>query len=123
MHKARKFSAVSGTTTLQAANTYSGNTNVVGGTLTLSGAGSALSTTGVNLFPGTTLTLDNNGNGSTTSVNLADNGTTSFGRIKSEADLTLNGQIGEGAIEGKIGGGGCELRLIGQNGDINILRR
>ena len=32
---------------------------------------------------------------------------TTFGRIKSEADLTLNGQIGDGVIEGKIGGGGA----------------
>jgi DUF4097 and DUF4098 domain-containing protein YvlB len=48
---------------------------------------------------------------------------TTFGKIRSEADLTLNGQIGEGAIEGKIAGGGCELRLIGQNSNIDILKR
>jgi DUF4097 and DUF4098 domain-containing protein YvlB len=48
---------------------------------------------------------------------------TTFGKIHSEAELTVNGQIGEGVIEGKIAGGGCELRLIGQNGNIEIVKR
>jgi hypothetical protein len=50
-------------------------------------------------------------------------GKTSFGRIHSEHDLTLNGAIGTDQINGKIGGGGCELRLTNQNGDIDILKR
>jgi hypothetical protein len=50
-------------------------------------------------------------------------GKTSFGRIHSEHDLTLNGAIGTDEINGKIGGGGCELRLINQNGDIDLLKR
>jgi hypothetical protein len=48
---------------------------------------------------------------------------TTFGKIHSEADLTVNGQIGEGAVDGKIAGGGCELRLTGQNSNIDILKR
>jgi hypothetical protein len=48
---------------------------------------------------------------------------TTFGKIRSEADLTLNGQIGESVVEGRIAGGGCELRLTGQNGNIEILKR
>jgi hypothetical protein len=48
---------------------------------------------------------------------------TTFGKIRSQADLTLNGQIGEGVVDGKISGGGCELRLTGQNSNIDILRR
>jgi hypothetical protein len=50
-------------------------------------------------------------------------GKTSFGRIHSEHDLTLNGAIGAEEINGSIGGGGCELRLTNQNGDIDILKR
>src|SRR5215831_4044243 len=48
---------------------------------------------------------------------------TTFGKIMSDVDLTLNGQIGEGVFEGKIAGGGCELRLNGQNGNIEIRKR
>ena len=48
---------------------------------------------------------------------------TTFGKIRSQADLTLNGQIGEGVIDGKIAGGGCEMRLTGQNSNIDILKR
>ena len=48
---------------------------------------------------------------------------TTFGKIRSQADLVLNGQIGEGVADGKIAGGGCELRLTDQNGNIDILKR
>jgi len=51
------------------------------------------------------------------------NAHTTFGKIKSQAELTVNGQIGEGMVEGKIAGGGCELRLTGQNSNIDILKR
>ena len=48
---------------------------------------------------------------------------TSFGRIHSEHELTVNGALGGDQITGKIGGGGCELRLTNQNGNIDILKR
>lgn len=48
---------------------------------------------------------------------------TTFGKIKSQADMTVNGQIGEGVVDGKISGGGCELRLTGQNSNIDIFKR
>ncbi|HTS65497.1 MAG TPA: hypothetical protein VMH28_25925 [Candidatus Acidoferrales bacterium] len=48
---------------------------------------------------------------------------TSFGRIHSEHDLTVNGAIGGDQLSGKMGGGGCELRLTNQNGNIDILKR
>lgn len=51
------------------------------------------------------------------------NAHTTFGKIKSQADLTVNGPIGEGVVEGKIAGGGCELRLTGQNSNIDIFKR
>jgi hypothetical protein len=48
---------------------------------------------------------------------------TSFGRIHSEPELTLNGAIGNDAVNGKIAGGGCEMRLTGQNSNIDIVKR
>jgi hypothetical protein len=48
---------------------------------------------------------------------------TSFGRIHSQHDLTVNGQIGNDELSGRIGGGGCDLRLTNQNGNIDILKR
>ena len=47
---------------------------------------------------------------------------TSFGRIHSEADMTISGDVGGDALTGKISGGGCELRLTDQNGGIDILK-
>jgi hypothetical protein len=47
---------------------------------------------------------------------------TSFGRVRSEPELTVSGEMSPEAISGKIGGGGCDLRLMGQNGSIDILR-
>jgi len=49
---------------------------------------------------------------------------TTFGRIQSSAtnQITVSGEIEPGSLVGKIGGGGCELRLNDQNGNIEILR-
>jgi DUF4097 and DUF4098 domain-containing protein YvlB len=47
---------------------------------------------------------------------------TSFGHISSEAPMTVSGQVGDQSISGKIGGGGCSLRLIDQSGNIDILK-
>jgi hypothetical protein len=47
---------------------------------------------------------------------------TSFGQIHSEADMTISGNVGGDALNGKISGGGCELRLTDQNGSIDILK-
>jgi hypothetical protein len=47
---------------------------------------------------------------------------TSFGRIQSEADMTVSGDIGGNVLNGKISGGGCDLKLTDQNGSINILK-
>lgn len=43
---------------------------------------------------------------------------TSFGRIHSDADMTVLGNIGGDELRGKITGGGCEMRLTNQNGNI-----
>jgi hypothetical protein len=48
---------------------------------------------------------------------------TSFGRINSEPEVTVSGPLSPDALTGKIAGGGCELRLMDQNGSIDILRR
>lgn len=55
------------------------------------------------------------------------NARTSFGRIRSDFQLTLSSgtELGGGgvqsvAITSKLGAGGCELRLINQNGNIEI---
>ena len=47
---------------------------------------------------------------------------TSFGRVHSEPEMTVSGEISNETLNGKIGGGGCELRLTDQNGDIEILK-
>ncbi len=47
---------------------------------------------------------------------------TSFGRIHSAVPITATGAIGEGALSGTIGSGGCVLQLTNANGDIRILR-
>lgn len=48
---------------------------------------------------------------------------TSFGRVKSDFGITMSGTMGEDTVTGKIGAGGCELRLTGSNGSIEILKR
>ena len=47
---------------------------------------------------------------------------TSFGRIHSTADMLVTGDVGGDQLSGKIAGGGCELRLMDQNGSIDILK-
>lgn len=49
---------------------------------------------------------------------------TTFGRIQTSAtsQVTVSGNIDPGSLVGKIGGGGCDLRLNDQNGNIEILR-
>ena len=47
---------------------------------------------------------------------------TSFGRIHSDFEMTVSGEMSHSALTGKIGGGGCDLRLMGQNGSIDILK-
>ena len=46
---------------------------------------------------------------------------TSFGRITSQPPMTVSGQIDGDSLTGKIGNGGCELKLIDQNGNIDIV--
>jgi len=48
---------------------------------------------------------------------------TSFGRIHSQHEIQVSGDLSPQSIAGKIGGGGCEMRLSGQNGDIEILKK
>lgn len=48
---------------------------------------------------------------------------TSFGSIHSEHEMTITGDVGRDAVSGKIAGGGCELRLMDQNGNIDILKQ
>jgi hypothetical protein len=57
-----------------------------------------------------------------TGVGYTVTGKTSFGRIHSEHDMTVNGAIGADSVNGKISGGGCDMRLTNQNGNIDIVR-
>ena len=50
-------------------------------------------------------------------------GKTSFGRINSEPEMAISGAIAPDSISGKIAGGGCDLRLVDQNGNIDIIKR
>src|SRR5262249_2043259 len=59
LFKTGAASAAAGTIVLANANTYSGSTTINSGGITFSGAGSALSTTGVTINQGGSLTLDN----------------------------------------------------------------
>ena len=47
---------------------------------------------------------------------------TSFGKINSELPLTVTGIVSNDSMSGRIGGGDCELRLTGSNGNIDILK-
>ncbi|HEX8984058.1 MAG TPA: hypothetical protein VF767_01450, partial [Bryobacteraceae bacterium] len=47
---------------------------------------------------------------------------TSFGRIHSDLEVAASGTMGADTLAGRIGGGGCELRLTNQNGGIEILK-
>jgi hypothetical protein len=46
---------------------------------------------------------------------------TSFGNISSQPALAVNGQMSRDAVTGKIAGGGCQMKLIDQNGSIDIV--
>lgn len=50
---------------------------------------------------------------------------TTFGRIHTDpgVQVTVSGDIGQNRLTGKIGAGGCDLRLLGQNSNIDILSR
>jgi hypothetical protein len=37
--------------------------------------------------------------------------------------MTVSGAIAGDSINGKINGGGCEMRLTNQNGNIDIVKR
>jgi DUF4097 and DUF4098 domain-containing protein YvlB len=50
------------------------------------------------------------------------NAQTSFGHIRTDFEIAATGEIGRDSLAGKIGGGGCELHLIDQNGSIEILK-
>jgi len=50
------------------------------------------------------------------------NARTSFGHIHSDQEMTVGGELSKDAVTGRIGGGGCELRLVGQNSNIDILK-
>jgi DUF4097 and DUF4098 domain-containing protein YvlB len=45
---------------------------------------------------------------------------TSFGRISTGPPITITGQVGNESLSGKIAGGGCQLKLVDQSGDIDI---
>jgi len=49
---------------------------------------------------------------------------TTFGHIHTAPAVvtTVSGDVGGSGLTGKINGGGCDLKLIGQNGNIDILR-
>jgi hypothetical protein len=50
---------------------------------------------------------------------------TTFGRIHTDAtnQITIGGDISPDVLNGRIGAGGCDLRLTGQNSNIDILTR
>jgi DUF4097 and DUF4098 domain-containing protein YvlB len=48
---------------------------------------------------------------------------TSFGSIHSEHEMTIIGDVSPDAVSGQIAGGGCELRLMDQNGNIDISKQ
>lgn len=48
---------------------------------------------------------------------------TSFGGIKTDFPVTVAGQTNSESIQGKIGSGGCELKITDSNGRIDILKR
>ena len=49
---------------------------------------------------------------------------TTFGNVHTDPaiQVTAAGDMDQGGFTGKIAGGGCDLRLMNQNGDIDILR-
>lgn len=47
---------------------------------------------------------------------------TSFGKISSEPEIAASGALNGDTLNGKIAGGGCELRLNNSNGSIDIMK-
>jgi hypothetical protein len=47
---------------------------------------------------------------------------TSFGRIHSDYELSVSGDVSRDSLAGKIGGGGCEVKLVNQNNNIDIVK-
>lgn len=56
-------------------------------------------------------------------VNYDVTATTSFGMINLDFPVTTSGAISQDALHGRIGNGGCELRITDTNGRIDILKR
>ncbi|MET0263806.1 MAG: autotransporter-associated beta strand repeat-containing protein, partial [Rariglobus sp.] len=86
-----------GTTTLTAANTYTGATTITQGTLALSGGDNRLATTGTLIFNGASGTLDLGSTNQTLATIVMPSTLTSTATILGTGTLTLNGasvQIG-----------------------------
>jgi hypothetical protein len=47
---------------------------------------------------------------------------TTFGRIHSDYDLAVSGDVSRDSLAGKIAGGGCDVKLINQNNTIDIVK-
>jgi hypothetical protein len=47
---------------------------------------------------------------------------TTFGRVRSDHELTVTGDVSGTSLTGKIAGGGCEVKLTNQNGAVDILK-
>jgi hypothetical protein len=47
---------------------------------------------------------------------------TSFGRIHSAHEMAVVGDLSPETVTAKIAGGGCDLKLVDQNGNIDILK-
>jgi hypothetical protein len=56
-------------------------------------------------------------------VNYDVTATTTFGSINLDFPVTTSGAISHDALHGRIGNGGCELRITDSNGRIDILKR
>ncbi|WP_266171348.1 autotransporter-associated beta strand repeat-containing protein [Dyella subtropica] len=87
---------------LTAVNTYSGNTNIDGGTLALTGSGSIAHSSGVNVSSGTTFDISGTNSG-TSITSLSGSGSVNIGN----QTLTLTNANGtfSGAISGNPGAG------------------
>jgi len=48
--------------------------------------------------------------------------TTSFGKINSELPMNVSGSVSSDSLSATIGGGKCELRIVNNNGNVDILK-
>jgi hypothetical protein len=48
---------------------------------------------------------------------------TSFGHVSTELPITSTGELSGDSLAGKIGSGGCQVRLNNSNGNIEILKK